>query len=60
MNFSVNSTHSGKILSFYVTQILREINFIELKRSKKASLAILEALKFDLGEFVRLGRAEIS
>ena len=55
MNFSVNSTHS-----VYVTQILREINFIELKRSKKASLAILEALKFDLGEFVRLGRAEIS
>ena len=39
------SFHSGNFMIFFITQILREINFRESRSSKTAVIVILRALK---------------
>ena len=44
---------------FYITQILREINFGDSTRAISAIFAILETLNFDFYEFFHLLKAEM-
>ena len=48
-----------KFHDFSVTQILREINFEESRNAKSAILSHLQALNFDLYEFLHFLKAEI-
>ena len=50
--------HSVEITEFSVTQILREIKIVKLKGSKSAILRNLEALKFNVYEFLHFLKAE--
>ena len=48
-----------KFQDFAITQILREINFLDSKSAKLVILAHLEALNFYLYEFLHFLKAEI-
>ena len=45
---------------FSITQILREINFVDSIRAKSAILTHLEALNFDFYQFLHFWEAEIA
>ena len=47
-----------KFQDFFITQILREINFGDSRSAKSAILTHLEALKFDFYEFLHFQKAE--
>ena len=48
-----------KFHNFSITQILREINFLDSRSAKYAILAHLEALNFDFNEFLHFLKAKI-
>ena len=48
-----------KFDDFYITQILREINFEDSRNAKTAILTHLEAQNFDFYEFLHFFMAEI-
>ena len=48
-----------KFHDFSITQILREINFGDSRNAKSAISTHLEALNFDLHEFLHFLKAEI-
>ena len=43
-----------KFQGFSITQILRQINFEDVRNAKYAILKLLEALNFDLHDFLAL------
>ena len=51
--------HNDEVPGLCITQILREINFGDSKSAKSAILTHLEALNFDLNEFLHFWEAEI-
>ena len=48
-----------KFHDFSITQILREINFVDSRSAKSAILTHLEALNFDIYQFLHLFKAVI-
>ena len=48
-----------KFKDFYITEILREINFVDSRSAKSAILTHLEALNFDFYKFVHFWKVEI-
>ena len=48
-----------KFQDFSITQVLREINFRDARSAKSAILTHLEALNFDLYEFLHFLKDEI-
>ena len=51
--------HSVEISAFSVTQILREINFLDFRSAKSAIVTYLEALNFAFYEFLLFWETEI-
>ena len=47
-----------KFHDFSITQILREINFVDSRNAKYAILTHLEAMNFDFHEFLHFLKAE--
>jgi len=47
------------VWEFYGAQILREINFDDLRGSKSAILAALEVMNFDFIRFLQFSKVEI-
>ena len=54
----IELTTVWKIMKFYITQILREMNFGDSRSAKLAIAAHLEALKFGFYDFLHFLRAE--
>ena len=50
----------GKFNDFSITQILREFNFGDSRSAKSVILTHLEAIKFDLNEFLHYLKAGVN
>ena len=55
----MNSTQCGNFQDFFITDILREINFGDSWSAKSADFAILEAVNFEIWQISALKKSKI-